>query len=80
MIHCSIFEDNKGCIDLNKTPRMRPQTKHIALKYHHFRSHVKDKTISIQHIDTEDQIANIFTKALPDPQFQKLKLALNGLG
>ena len=78
-IHCSIFEDNKGCIDLVKTPRMRPRTKHIALKYHHFRSHVRDKTISIQHIDTEKQIADIFTKPLADPQFQILKMALNGL-
>ena len=78
-IHCSIFEDNKGCIDLVNTPRMRPRTKHIALKYHHFRSHVKNKLISIQHIETENQIADIFTKALPDPQFQKLRLALNGL-
>ena len=40
IVHCTVFEDNVGCIDLVKTPRMRPRTKHIALKYHHFRSSV----------------------------------------
>ena len=76
-VHCTIFEDNKGCIDLVKSPKMRPRTKHIALKYHHFRSHI-GKTISIQYIDTADQIADIFTKALNDSQFCKLRQYLNG--
>ena len=79
LINCTLFEDNNGALQLAKEPKYRPRTKHIALKYHHFRSHVKDKTISIQHIDTENQIADIFTKALADPQFQLLKLALNGI-
>ena len=77
-VHCTVFEDNKGCIDLVKTPRMRPQTKHIALKYHHFRKHIIDKTISIQYIETSEQVADIFTKALPDIQFLKLRKSLTG--
>ena len=72
IVHCSVFEDNKGCIDLVKTPRIRPRTKHIALKYHNFRKHVNDKTISIQYVETQDQIVDIFTKPLVEPQFQKL--------
>ena len=47
--HCTIFEDNKGCNDLVKTPRMRPRTEHIVLKYHHFRSSVKSKSVSINY-------------------------------
>ena len=46
-IQCTIFENNKGCIDLVKAPKMRPRTKHISLKYHHFRSYVKKELISI---------------------------------
>ena len=76
-VHCRIFEDNKGCIDLVKAPKMRPRTKHIALKYHHFRSHI-GKTISIQYIETGDQIADIFTKAINDGPFCKLRGLLNG--
>jgi len=43
--------------------KMRPRTKHIALEYHHFRSHV-NKTGSIKKIDGSLQPANIFTKTL----------------
>ena len=77
-VHCSIFEDNKGCIELVKTPRMRPRTKHIALKYHHFREHVRQKLISIHYIDTKFQVADMFTKPLATDQFNHLKQYLMG--
>ena len=31
------FEDNKGAIGLAKETKYRPQTKHISIKWHHFR-------------------------------------------
>ena len=71
-IHCSLFEDNNGALELAKEPRYRPRTKHIAIKYHHFREHVKNGSISINPIDTRDQIADQFTKALPTSTFQFL--------
>ena len=71
-VRCTIFEDNKGCINLVNSPKIRPQTKHIALKYHYFRSFVQNNTISIQYVDTTRQIADIFTKALNDAQFAVL--------
>ena len=77
-IHCSIFEDNMGCIDLVKTPRMRPRTKHIALKYPHFREHTRKKLVTVHHIDTKEQVADIFTKALLDSQFLYLRKLLTG--
>ena len=79
-VHCTIFEDNRGCIDLVTTPKIRPRTKHIALKYHHFRSFVRDKTISIKHVDTKLQIADIFTKAVNDAQFIVLRTMLMSEG
>eukprot|EP00957_Ditylum_brightwellii_P062087 4712087-Ditylum_brightwellii.AAC.1 len=38
---CTMFKDNNGCIELSKCPRMRPRTKHISIKYHHFRKKVE---------------------------------------
>jgi hypothetical protein len=35
---CKLFEDNSGAMTLAKSPAMRPRTKHINVKYHHFRS------------------------------------------
>jgi hypothetical protein len=56
--HSTVFEDNKGCVELATAPKMRPRTRHIALKYHHFRSHVENGTISISWIDTKHQLAD----------------------
>ena len=77
-VHCTIFEDNKNVIDLVKAPRIRSRTKHIALKYHHFRSSVKNKLVSIRCVEIRDQIADNFTKALNNDQFYKLRKMLNG--
>jgi hypothetical protein len=63
-VHCRVFEDNAGAIEIANVPKMRPKTKHLNIKYHHFREEVKKGTISIYHVGTEDQVADIFTKAL----------------
>ena len=77
-LHCTIFEDNNSCIELVKCPKMRPRTKHIGLKYHHFCSKVKEGLISVKYIHTNDQIADILTKALPESKFLLLRKSLNG--
>jgi hypothetical protein len=43
--HSTDFKDNMGCIELANAPKMRPRTKRIAIKYHHFRSHVANGSI-----------------------------------
>ena len=76
--HCKVFEDNSSCIRVAETSKFTPRTKHISIKYHHFRKHVVDKTISIFPIDTNDQLADIFTKPLDILVFRKLRLLLMG--
>jgi len=39
--YMTTFEDNKGAIELAKEPKYRPRTKHISIKWHHFREHIK---------------------------------------
>ena len=56
----------------------RPRTKHIAIKYHHFREHVKNKTITVLGINTKEQIADIFTKPLEKASFEYLRFKLMG--
>jgi hypothetical protein len=36
VLNCSLFEDNNGAIEMASTPKIRPRTKHINIKYHHF--------------------------------------------
>ena len=73
---CKTFEDNQSCIKLATDHRIRPRSKHFALRLHHFRSYVLNKTITIEHIDTKSQQADIFTKPLSKTQFQALRLKL----
>jgi hypothetical protein len=77
-VKCKVFEDNVGAIELAKAPRMRPRTKHIDIQYHHFREAVQQKKISIQHVSTKEQVADIATKPLPRHSFQYLHKQLMG--
>ena len=64
-IKCTLFEDNKGAEELDKFPKYRPRTKHIAIKFHHFREWVKNGKIIIKRVDTKEQEGDIFTKPFP---------------
>ena len=51
-ISCKVFEDNNGALELANKPKFRPRTKHIGVKYHHFRDNVKSGKIEVLPIDT----------------------------
>ncbi len=74
----TVFEDNNSALELAKCPRMRPRTKHIAVKYHFFRDHVQNGNINIEHICTNIQVADILTKLLPRPAFESLRHLMVG--
>ena len=69
-VHCKVFEDNEGAIEIAKVPKMRPRTKHLNIKYHHFREEVSKGTVSIYHVKTEDQMADMLTKPLDQKLFE----------
>jgi hypothetical protein len=63
-VHCKVFEDNSGALEMAKVHKFRPRTKHINIKYHHFWSYVNDETISIHPITSEQNPADMLTKGL----------------
>jgi hypothetical protein len=73
MVHYKVFKDNAVAIEIATVPNMRPRTKHLNIKYHHFREELRKGTISIYHTRTEDQIADIFTKPLTKTSFVKFR-------
>ncbi len=75
---CKVHEDNQSTIDMAKFDKFTPQTKHIALKYHHFCSHVKHGHIEINYCPTEDQKADLLTKPLADAALFRLRHMLIG--
>ena len=77
-VTCKTFEDNKSCIKIVSNHRTCPCTKHLSMRLHHFQSHVVKNTITINYINTKDQISDILTKLLPGPQFRKLRDKIMG--
>ena len=67
-----------SCVKLANEHKSRPRTKHFAIRLHHFRSYVVNKQITVEHISTKDQLADIFTKPLPKTQFNILRDKLMG--
>jgi Reverse transcriptase (RNA-dependent DNA polymerase) len=75
---CKAFEDNSGALEMARTPKMRPRTKHLNIKYHHFREAVLNGDITIWQVNTLDQIADLFTKPLGVQLFVKFRELLMG--
>lgn len=53
------------------------KTNHIALTYHFIKEHVEDGNVEVHFVGSTDQLADVFTKALPEISFNRI---LQGLG
>jgi hypothetical protein len=61
-----VYEDNKSCIDMLYSESLNHSTtKHILPKFHFTKDQIKLGIIKVVYMETENQIADIFTKALP---------------
>lgn len=78
VVKCKVFEDNSGAMYMAQVPKMRPRTKHLNIKYHHFREAVQNGSITIHAIASEDQEADILTKPLAKDPFCKLRYLIMG--
>ena len=70
---CKVREENQSCIKMATGIKFSPRTKHIALKYHHFISHVKSGRVVIHYRPTEEQLADLLTKPLSNEAFFTLR-------
>jgi hypothetical protein len=62
-----VYVDNTGSIALARNPEHHARTKHIDVKYHLTREHLQRGTITLHHVPSQDNTADVFTKALPRP-------------
>ena len=65
-----VLEDNEGAIALATNPLSSGNSKHIDIRHHFLRSLVEDGVLAIRHVSSEQQHADILTKALPRDLFQ----------
>ena len=64
--------DNTSVILLTKNLIQHFRTKHIEIRHHFLRDEVEKNKIILNFIDTEKQIADIFTKPLNNDRFSFL--------
>ena len=79
----TVHEDNLSTIAMAESIKFSPRTKHIEIKYHHFRSRVQTSYnpkgyIRIRWVEPKKQLADIFTKPVDDTTFFALRQMLCG--
>ncbi|KAM1108382.1 hypothetical protein ACFX2B_004976 [Malus domestica] len=73
----SVFCDNKSAIALAFNPVFHARTKHVEIDYHYIREKVLLGHISVHHVASLLQLADIFTKSLPADRFAQLWFKLS---
>ncbi|KAK3036480.1 hypothetical protein RJ639_030827 [Escallonia herrerae] len=71
-----LFCDNKSPIAMAKNPVFHSRTRQIALKYHFIREAIEEGEIELEFCKSEEQVADIFMKALSRERFEELRQAL----
>lgn len=60
----TVFTDNRGAECIANNPVFHKRTKHIDIKFHFIRSTIKDGLVNVQHVPTQEMVADVLTKPL----------------
>jgi hypothetical protein len=71
-----ICSDNQGSISITSNAVMDTHSKHIDIRYHYIRSVVADGNIKLYFIEGAENPADMFTKNLVCPKFEKFRAML----
>jgi hypothetical protein len=69
----SLMCDNTSAISVVKNLIFHKKMRHVESRHHFLRDHVEKGDIEMRHIDTERQLADIFTKPLDSSRFANLR-------
>ena len=72
---CILFEDNEAAVYLAKNQHVSSRTKHIDIRQHYVREHLK-KLGEVRAIRFEENFADILTKNVAVSIFNKLSVGL----
>ena len=66
-----LYCDNTGAVAQAKEPRAHHKSKHILRRFHLVREIVERQEVCIKRVETNNNIADPFTKALPQWKFDR---------
>jgi hypothetical protein len=69
----SLMCDNTSAISVAKNPVFYKKMRHIERRHHFLRDHIEKGDIEMRYVDTERQLADIFTKLLNSSYFANLQ-------
>lgn len=69
--------DNTSAISIAKNPVQHGRTKHIPVKYHSLREFEDLGEVSLEYVNSEENLADAFTKPLGKTRFEALRTFLN---
>nr|GEZ73281.1 hypothetical protein [Tanacetum cinerariifolium] len=67
-----MYCDSKAAIAISCNPVQHSRTKHIDVRYHFIKEKVEKGIVELFFVETEYQLADLFTKALPEERFKYL--------
>ncbi|KAK9675902.1 hypothetical protein RND81_11G040000 [Saponaria officinalis] len=71
-----IYCDNRAANAMSKNPAFHARTKHIDVQHHFIRQLVSDGKLVLKFCGTNEQVADIFTKALPQAKHDFFRMQL----
>uniref|UniRef100_A0A803LUX6 RNase H type-1 domain-containing protein n=1 Tax=Chenopodium quinoa TaxID=63459 RepID=A0A803LUX6_CHEQI len=67
---CKLYCDNMASIWISENPVQHDRTKHVEIDRHFIKDNLEEKVISLPFVRSEDQLADILTKAVTTHAFE----------
>ena len=67
---CKLFCDNKAAISISENHVHHDRTKHVEVDRHFIKDNIEAKIVELPFVRSEDQLADILTKAVDSRSFR----------
>lgn len=68
-----LFVDNASAEKLIKNPEFHKRSKYIEIRHYFVRERYLEGTLNVEHLEGENQVADLLTKAIMRVRFERLR-------
>ncbi|MCO5558939.1 hypothetical protein L7F22_012530 [Adiantum nelumboides] len=72
----TIYTGSQSALAVARNPFFHARTKHIEVHYHYVKERLSAREISLAYVPTQDNLADLFTKALSPEKLEAFRKAL----